>query len=85
MVPSIIPIDRKLRDFYELRADYNTLAELFIRKGEYDIADGSYEHAIRLADSIRFDLVKIDSYFGIFNIYFMSGQYRKCAVQGRLL
>jgi tetratricopeptide (TPR) repeat protein len=76
-INTIIPIDRKLKHFFELRADYNTLAQFFTRKKEYDIALGSYEHAIRLSDSIRFDLVKIDSYFGIFDTYFKSGQYQK--------
>ncbi|HLX65462.1 MAG TPA: hypothetical protein VKR41_00660, partial [Puia sp.] len=76
-INSIIPIDRKLKHFYELRADYDALAQFFTRKGEYDIAEGSYEHAIQLADSIRFDLVKIDSYFGMFDTYFKSGQYQK--------
>jgi len=74
---TIIPIDRKLKHFFELRADYNTLAQIFARKGEYDIAISSYEHGIRLADSIHFDLVKIDSYFGMFDTYFKSGQYQK--------
>jgi len=76
-VNSIIPIDRKLKHFYELRADYDALAQFFTRKGEYDIAEESYEHAIQLADSIHFDLVKIDSYFGMFDTYFKSGQYQK--------
>jgi len=76
-VNSIIPIDRQLKHFFELRADYNTLAQFFIRKKEYEIALGSYEHALELADSIHFDLVKIDSYFGIFDAYFKSGQYQK--------
>jgi tetratricopeptide (TPR) repeat protein len=76
-INSIIPIDRKLKHFFELRGDYNTLAQFFTRKGEYDIARESYEHAIQLADSIRFNLVKIDSYFGIFDTYFKSGEYQK--------
>jgi tetratricopeptide (TPR) repeat protein len=76
-INSIIPIDRKLKHFYELRADYDALAQFFTRKGEFDIAEESYEHAIRLADSIHFDLVKIDSYFGMFDTYFKSGQYQK--------
>jgi len=73
----VIPTDRKMRHLFELRGDYNTLAQFFCKKKEYDIALESYEHAIRLADSIRFDLVKIDSYFGIFDTYFKSGQYQK--------
>jgi tetratricopeptide (TPR) repeat protein len=76
-VNTIIPIDRKLKHFYELRGDYDALAQYFTRKGEYDIAEASYEHAIQLADSIHFDLVKIDSYFGMFDTYFKSGQYQK--------
>ncbi|HEV3411848.1 MAG TPA: hypothetical protein VG101_05180 [Puia sp.] len=73
----IIPTDRKMKHLFELRGDYNTLAQFFTRKGEYDIALECNEHAIRLADSIHFDLVKIDSYFGISDIYFKSGQYQK--------
>ena len=74
---SIIPIDRKLKHLYELRGDYDALAQFFTKKGEYDIAEASYEHAIQLADSIHFDLVKLNSYFGMFDTYFKSGQYQK--------
>jgi tetratricopeptide (TPR) repeat protein len=74
---TIIPLDRKMKHFFELRADYNTLAQFFTKKGEYDIALECNEHAIQLADSIHFDLVKIDSYFGICDTYFKSGQYQK--------
>jgi tetratricopeptide (TPR) repeat protein len=76
-VKVIIPADRRMKHFYELRGDYNTLAQYFNRKGEYDIAQASYEHAIQLADSIRFSLVKIDSYFGMFDTYFKSGRYQE--------
>jgi tetratricopeptide (TPR) repeat protein len=76
-VKVIIPADRRMKHFFELRGDYNTLAQYFNRKGEYDIAQESYEHAIQLADTIRFSLVKIDSYFGMFDTYFKSGRYQK--------
>ncbi len=74
---TIIPTDRKLKHFNELRGDYTTLAQFFTKKQEYDIAQESYEHAIQLADSIHFDLVKINSYLGIFDNYFKSGRYQK--------
>jgi tetratricopeptide (TPR) repeat protein len=74
---NVISIDRRLRRYFELRGDYNTLAQFFTKKKEYDIALGLYEHAIELADSIHFDLVKIDSYFGIFDTYFKSGHFQK--------
>ena len=73
----IIPTDRKMKEFFQLRGDYNTLSQLFSEKGEYDIALEASEHAIQLADSIHFDLVKIDSYFDIFNAYLKSGQTQK--------
>ena len=79
-----IPIDRKLKHFNELRGDYNALAQFFASKQEYDIALKSYEHATQLADSIHFDLVKINSYIGIFEIYFKSGQYQKGMTYFRL-
>ncbi len=81
---TIIPTDRRLKHFNELGGDYVTLAQFFTRKQEYDIALESYEHAIQLADTIRFDLVKINSYVGIFNTYFNSGQYQKGMAYFRL-
>lgn len=74
---TIIPIDRRLKHINELGGDYVTLAQFFTKKQEYDIALESYEHAIQLADTIRFDLVKINSYVGIFSTYFNSGEYKK--------
>ena len=76
-VKVIIPADRKMRHLFELRGDYNSLGQFFNKKKEYDIALEAYEHAIQLADTIHFDLVKIDSYFGIFDTYFKSGQTQK--------
>jgi tetratricopeptide (TPR) repeat protein len=73
----VVGIDRQLHHYYELRSDYNNLARLFTKKKEYDIALGLSEHAIALADSIHFDLVKIDSYFDIFDMYFKAAQYQK--------
>jgi tetratricopeptide (TPR) repeat protein len=81
---TIIPIDRKLKHINELGGDYVTLAQFFTKKEEYDIALESYEHAIQLADTIRFDLVKINSYVGIFDTYFKSGQYQKGMTYFRL-
>ena len=81
---TIIPIDRKLKDYNELRGDYTTMAHFFTEKQEYDIALESYEHATQLADSMHFDLVKINSYMGIFDTYFKSGQYQKGMAYFRL-
>jgi tetratricopeptide (TPR) repeat protein len=81
---AIIPADRRMKHFNELGGDYVTLAQFFTKKQEYDIALESYEHAIQLADTIRFDLVKINSYVGIFNTYFNSGQYQKGMAYFRL-
>lgn len=74
---NVIAIDRKLKHLYELRGDYNNLGQYFAKKKEYDIALGFHEHAIALADSIHFDLVKIDSYFGIVELYFKADQFQK--------
>jgi tetratricopeptide (TPR) repeat protein len=76
LLNAVIPDDREMKHYYELRADYNTLAQFFTRKKSYDIALECYDHAIRLCDTIHFDLVKIDSYFGMFDTYFKSGQYK---------
>jgi tetratricopeptide (TPR) repeat protein len=36
-----------------------------------------YENAIALADTVHYDILKIDPYFRIFNMYFSSDQYVK--------
>ena len=36
-----------------------------------------FEHSIELADSIHFALIKLNSYFGIFQMYFDGNQFKK--------
>lgn len=74
---NVITLDRKMKHLFELRGDYNTLGLDFTKKKEYDLALDFYEHAIALADSIHFDLVKIDSYFGIVEMYFKAGWFQR--------
>ncbi len=70
-------LDRGLHHPDDLSSDYSLLGSLYADKKEYDISLGYYEHEAALGDSIHLDLVDINAYFGIFNLYFNSRQYKK--------
>jgi tetratricopeptide (TPR) repeat protein len=73
----VIGLERKLGARYELTSAYNYVAVLFTQKKEYDLALQMFEHSIELADSIHFTLIKLNSYFGIFQMYFDDNQFKK--------
>ena len=69
--------DRKAwRPLDIIRDDYS-MGDLFSRSKQQDLALKMYEKAITFADSIHYDLLKIDPYFRIFNMYLYSEQYAK--------
>ncbi|HTI09383.1 MAG TPA: hypothetical protein VL832_12530 [Puia sp.] len=72
-----IDIDRKNNDRIELMRDYNDIGQLFTQKKQYDLGLKMFESSIAVADTIRFDLYKINSYINIFSMYFSADQYAK--------
>jgi hypothetical protein len=70
-------LDRTMHHFDDLASDYNQVGNLFSDKKEYDIALGAFEHELAIGDSIHYDLVDIEAYFNIFNLYLNSQQYVK--------
>jgi tetratricopeptide (TPR) repeat protein len=73
----VMALERKLGARYELTSAYNYVAALFSQKKEYDLALQMFEHSMELADSIHFTLIKLNSYFGIFQMYFDGNQFKK--------
>jgi tetratricopeptide (TPR) repeat protein len=59
-----------------IRDMYST-GDLFTRSKQPDLALKMYEKAILFADSMHYDLLKVDPYFRIFNMYFNLHQYSK--------
>ena len=57
--------------------DYNRLGNLFAKEKKYDLALEMYEKSITLADTMHFDLYKVNSYLYIFQMYFRANQFRK--------
>ena len=74
---SSMNLDRKKGNRSGLLAGYNHLGNLFIEKKDFALAQKMYENSIALADSIHFDLYKVNSYLGIFNMYFSNNEYKK--------
>ena len=70
-------IDRKAWNVFQMVADEYDIGDLFAHNGQQDLALKMYENAIALADTVHYDILKIDPYFRIFNMYFNSKQYVK--------
>jgi tetratricopeptide (TPR) repeat protein len=70
-------LDRKHNNRYKILSDYNRTGDLFTAKKQYPLALKMYENSMALADSLHFDLYKINSYLSIFNMYFNNNEYLK--------
>src|ERR1700754_192866 len=70
-------IDRKAWDVFRMVPDEYEMGDLFAKNGQEGLALKMYEYAIALADSVHYEILKIDPYFRIFNMYFNSNQYAK--------
>jgi tetratricopeptide (TPR) repeat protein len=75
-----LEVDRNRSDEsgpYSYLEDYRRLGDLFSKQEKYDLALKMYEHNIALADTMHFDLYKINSYFSIFAMYLTTHQFQK--------
>lgn len=54
--------------------DLNYIGAIFIQKKQYDLARKSFDDAIALADTLRYDPLKLTSYLNIFNMYLLSNR-----------
>ncbi|MDP4150922.1 MAG: hypothetical protein Q8927_02830 [Bacteroidota bacterium] len=74
---SSMNLDRRNGNRNGLLGGYNHLGNLFTAKKDFTLAQKMYEHSIALADSMHFDLYKVNSYVGLFNMYFNNNEYAK--------
>ncbi len=57
--------------------DLNYMGSLYVQKKNYDIAKNLYEQAIRVADTVQFQTLKIPSYISLLNLYLQSDEPQK--------
>lgn len=62
---------------YALVIDLNYIGGLYVQKKNYDLAKDLYEEAIRIADTLRFETMKIPSYISLLNMYIESHEPQK--------
>lgn len=62
---------------YSRISDMNTIVDLYAAKKNYDLANSYYEDAIRIADSMKFEPIKANSYRSIVNNYIAAKEPRK--------
>lgn len=72
-----IQVTRAADDRFTLLNEYRMLGRIFEQKKDYDLALAMYTHTLALADSLKFEIYKINSYIDIFTMYFNGKQYKK--------
>jgi tetratricopeptide (TPR) repeat protein len=56
---------------------YNALGWVYTKAKQYEMATGFYEKSMMLADTVKLEIVKLNSYFNILNQYLTSKQAEK--------
>ncbi|HEY4110396.1 tetratricopeptide repeat protein [Puia sp.] len=69
--------DRASWDAANMLMDLYRLGDLFGNNHQQDVALTMYQHSLLLADTLHYDLFKINSYFRIFSMYYQSKEYVK--------
>jgi tetratricopeptide (TPR) repeat protein len=69
-------LDRKAWS-QKMAADEYRMGDLFLENKQPDLAMDMYERSILLADTLHFPLLKFNSYFRIFSLYFHDNEYAK--------
>jgi tetratricopeptide (TPR) repeat protein len=72
---------KRLTDQYHKPYDrlhlYNAIGRIYTANKQYDMATAFYEKSIRLSDTVKLEIVKINSYFNILNQYLKSNHADK--------
>ncbi len=61
----------------DMTSDLLQLGDLFLKKDQSELALKMYEQSIHVADTFRFDLLKVNAYHRIFLLYMKTQQYKK--------
>ena len=69
-------LDRKAWN-QQMTNDEDRIGDLFVMNKQSDLAMDMYERSIRLDDTLHFPLLKFNSYFRIFSMYFHDNEYAK--------
>ncbi len=62
---------------YDILETYLSIGNLYVRTKQYEQAKKYYERSIALADSMKFDLFKLNGYSQIVNMYLYGNEYQK--------
>ena len=72
-----VTLQRTNNQLYDLLDTYNSIGTIYRNARQYDLAERFYEHSIALADTLRFDISKVNGYINLVNVYLMNSQYEK--------
>ncbi len=70
-------LDSRLGNGMNMLMDQLWIGDMYVRSKQIEIAIGFYERNFRLADSLHMPFMKFNTYFRIFNMYTLNGEYAK--------
>ena len=70
-------LDRRMWSGIDMLVDLYRLGDLFGYDKKWDLAKQMYEHSLALADTLHYDVFKINSYFRLLSMYFRQNEYGK--------
>lgn len=68
-VYKVIALTKEYRQPYERLNAYNLLGQLYGRNGQQDLAISIFEQSLALADTLKFELIKLNTYGAMLNTY----------------
>ncbi len=72
-----VQLQRANNKLYDLLDTYNSLGTLFRNSKQFDLSEKFYEHALKLADSLKIDKFKLGTYLNLVNLYLNNSQFEK--------
>jgi tetratricopeptide (TPR) repeat protein len=70
-------LDSRLGEGINMLMDELRIGDMYVQSKQLEIAIGFYERDFRLADSLHMPFMKFNTYFRIFNMYTLNGEYAK--------
>ena len=76
-VYKVIALTKKYNKAYDRLNAYNTLGHLYSRNKQKEIAMSFFEQSLALADTLNFELIKLNTYGAMWNTYLMEDKAKE--------
>ncbi|WP_162915748.1 tetratricopeptide repeat protein [Paraflavitalea soli] len=70
-------LERANNKLYDLLNTYNSIGQLYGLDKQLSLSESFFEKSIALADTVKFDVFKLNTYIYLVNLYLSNGQFEK--------